>query len=144
MSTNTRNKIQDGLIFAIGVATLAAIWIGLVYGLLGYIDPDGQRWAATITLAIVWPVSILITRRLTVQESRAHERGIDKGIEKVSKAAHDAADIRTRMTTVIKQAQPAAMPTIAPAHQWDDLLPRPGGGALIVSRAADDTSPIDL
>ena len=138
------NKLQEGLVFAIGVAVIAAIWIGLVFGLLGYLDPELQRWAATVMIAIVWPVSILVTRKLSISESKAHTKGIEVGINQVSRAAHDAADIRARMTTIVKQAQPAAVATSTPAaRQWDDLLPRPRG-ALIVSRAADDTTPIDL
>jgi len=86
MSTNTRNKMQEGLIFAIGVLVIAIVWIGLVYGLLGYLEPGGQRWAATITTAILLPVSILVTRKLTINEIRAHERGINLGVGAVSKA----------------------------------------------------------
>ena len=122
---------------------IAIVWIGLVYGLLGYLEPGGQRWAATITTAILLPVSILVTRKLTINEIRAHERGINLGVGAVSKAAHDAADIRTRMTTIVKQAQPGSSVN-APARQWDDLLPRPGGGAVIVSRSSNDNTPIDL
>ena len=138
---STRNKLQEALIFAIGVMVIAIVWVGLVYGLLGYIDPTGQRWAATITTAILLPASILVTRKLTINEIRAHERGINLGVGAVSKAAHDTADIRTRMTTIVKQAQPTLG---APARQWDDLLPRPSGGAVIVSRSNDDNTPLDL
>lgn len=142
---STRNKLQEAAVFSIGLTAIVAIWIGLVFGLLGYLDPELQRWAATIMIALVWPVSIIVTRKLTINEARAHERGIDKGIEKVSKAAHETADIRTRMTAIVKQAQPApSVSTSTPARQWDDLLPRPGGGAIIISRAANDTTPIDL
>ena len=140
---STRNKLQEALIFAIGVTVIAILWIGLVYGLLGYIDPTGQRWAATITIALVWPVSILVTRKLTINEIRAHERGINLGVGAVSKAAHDTAEIRARMTTIVKQAQPGSGVT-TPAHQWDDLLPRPSAGAVIVSRSSNDNTPIDL
>ena len=143
MSTNTRNKMQEGLIFAIGVLVIAIVWIGLVYGLLGYLESGGQRWAATITTAILLPASILVTRKLTINEIRAHERGINLGVGAVSKAAHDTADIRTRMTTIVKQAQPGSIVS-APARQWDDLLPRPSGGAVIVSRSNDDNTPLDL
>ena len=143
MSTNTRNKMQEALIFAISAMVLALAWVGLVYGLLGYFEPSGQRWVATIALAILLPASILVTRRLTINEIRAHERGINLGVGAVSKAAHDTADIRTRMTTIVKQAQPASSVS-APARQWDDLLPRPGGGAVIVSRSSDNSRPLDL
>ena len=141
---NTRNKLQEAGIFAIGLTAIVVIWIGLVFGLLGYLDPELQRWATTIMIAIVWPVSILVTRKLSISEAKAHTKGIEIGINQVSKAAHDAADIRTRMTTIVKQAQPVATPTSAPAAQWDQILPRPGSGARIISRAADDTTPIDM
>jgi hypothetical protein len=134
---------QEGLTFAIVITTIAAIWIGLVYGLLGYADHDTQRWAATIAIAVLVPGAVIITRRLTVNEAHAHERGIDKGIEKVSKAAAETATIRSAMHTTIRNvAQPI---TGAPARaQWDDLLPRPASGAIIVARSSTDNTPIDL
>lgn len=143
---NTRNKLQEAAVFSIGLTAIVVIWIGLVFGLLGYLDPELQRWATTIMIAIVWPVSILVTRKLSISEAKAHTKGIEIGINQVSKAAHDAADIRTRMTTVIKQAQPMpSVSTSAPAAaQWDQILPRPGSLTRIISRAADDTTPIDL
>jgi hypothetical protein len=134
--------MQEALIFAVSAMVIALAWVGLVYGLLGYFEPSGQRWVSTITTAIFLPASILITRRLTINEIRAHERGINLGVGAVSKAAHDTADIRTRMTTIVKQAQPGSI-TNTPA-QWDQLLPRPGTGAVIVSRSSHDTTPLDL
>jgi hypothetical protein len=112
-----------------------------VYGLLGYFDHDMQRWTATLMIAIVLPVTIAITRALSVREAKAHERGIDKGIEKVSKAAQDTATIRANMHTTIK---PPAATMSAPARNWDDLLPRPERGAAIVARSGGDNTPIDL
>lgn len=138
------SKNQQGIIFAIGVTTIAALWVGLVYGLLGYFDHDLQRWTATIMIAIVLPVAIAITRAISVREAKAHERGIDKGIEKVSKAAQDTAAIRTALHTTIKQAPSPAAATSAPARSWDDLLPRPERSANIVTRSGVDNTPIDL
>ena len=132
---------KQGITFAIVVTSIAAGWIVLVYGLLGYVPPEGQRWAATITIAIALPLAIVITRWLSMNEAHAHERGIDKGIDKVSKAASETATIRSTLHTTIKQV---AQPTGAPARAWDDLLPRPEQGAIIVSRSSNDNTPIDL
>lgn len=136
---------KQGITFAIVVTSIAAGWIALVYGLLGYFDHDAQRWAATIAIAILLPLAIAITRWLSMREAHAHERGIDKGIEKVSKAASDTAAIRSTLHATIKQAAQPGPGAITPARSaWDDLLPRPESGAIIVSRSTNDTTPIDL
>jgi hypothetical protein len=136
---------QQGLTFAIVGVSIAAGWIGLVYGLLGYADRDTQRWAATITIAVLLPGAILITRWLSMREAKAHERGIDKGIDKVSKAAQETASIRSTLHTTIKQTPTPGSATGAPARsQWDDLLPRPTSGAAIVARSSGDNTPIDM
>ena len=133
---------KQGITFAIVITSIAGSWIVLVYGLLGYVPSEGQRWAATIAIAIALPLAIVITRWLSMNEAHAHERGIDKGIDKVSKAASETATIRAALHTTIKQvAQPG---TGAPAREWDQLLPRPESGAIIVSRSSTDTTPIDL
>lgn len=136
---------KQGLTFALVFIGIAGGWIGLVYGLLGYADRDTQRWAATITIAVLLPGAILITRWLSMREAKAHERGIDKGIEKVSKAAHDTASIRSTMHTTIRPTGQPGSATAAPTRsQWDDLLPRPERSANIVARSSGDNTPIDL
>lgn len=128
---------QQGIVFAFGLVSLTLLWLGLIYGLLGYIPADGQRWAATVTIAIILPGAVVLTRWLSMREAHAHVKGIDTGIEKVSRAASDTADIRTRMTTVIKA------PPLSAAQRYDELLPKVPG-AIIVQRHDDDTTPIEL
>jgi hypothetical protein len=136
---------QQGLTFALMFIVIVGGWISLVYGLLGYADHDTQRWAATITIAVLLPGAIVLTRLISVREIKAHERGIDKGIDKVSKAAQETASIRSTLHTTIKQAPTPGSATGAPARsQWDDMLPRPTSGAAIVARSSADNTPIDL
>lgn len=135
------NKTREALIFVIGFTVIAGGWIALVYGLLGYFDREGQRWAATGTIAILLPLAIVITRWLSMREAKAHVSGIDKGIEKVSKVAQETASIRATLHTTIKPLAQPGTSTGAPARsQWDDLLPRPEQGAIIVSRSSNDNT----
>ena len=140
MSTN-----QKGLIFGVvGLVTILAGWVALVYGLLGYFDAGSQRIISAAALAILWPGSIalavFLTRRLMRGEIAAHDRGMDKGLDKVTRAASDVATIRTAMHTTIKSGP--VLPSANPGPRgWDDLLP---ARAVIFTRQDDDTAPLEM
>jgi hypothetical protein len=131
---------QKGLLFGVVVMAIAAAWSILIYKAIEPLDREALRGLAVFIVGWLLPigvvVGVLLTRRLTVNEAHAHERGIDKGIEKVTKAAQATADIRQTMHTTIKRP-PDGWKTV-PVRSDADYLPRPrmeirGGGESGIS-----------
>lgn len=118
---------QRGAMFGVSVAVGAAIWSLLIYKVIEPLDRESLRGLAVFIVGWLLPLGVvfgvLLTRRLTVNEAHAHERGIDKGIEKVTKAAQATAEIRQTMHTTIKR--PAEGWQAAPVRSDADYLPRP-------------------
>lgn len=109
----------------IGGAIVAA-----VYFVLGSFTDQGRHWLATALVFCV-PGAYL----LGLQIAKSHKAGLQHGI-----------DLKIGARERMKQATPQAAPAqpSAPARSWDDLLPRPESGAIIVSRSSTDNTPIDL
>jgi hypothetical protein len=118
---------QRGLLFGAGVMVGAAIWSLLIYKAIEPLDREALRGLAVFLVGWLLPLGVvggvLLTRRLTVNEAHAHERGIDKGIEKVTKAAQATAEIRQTMHTTIKRPAEGWQPAAVRSDM--DYLPRP-------------------
>lgn len=116
-------------LFVIALLIGGAI-VAAVYFVLGSFTDQGRHWLAT-ALVFGVPGAYL----LGLQVAKSHKAGLQHGIDLKIGA-------RERMKQV---TTPAAMPQpSAPAREWDQLLPRPEQGAIIVSRSSNDNSPIDL
>jgi hypothetical protein len=113
-----------GALFLIGV-------ILLVYGVLGNLTDTGRHILATALIFLI-PIAYV----LGLREGKAHRSGLERGID-LKLGARERAQARP------SPAQPMTG-TSTPARSWDELLPRPEQGAIIVSRSSTDNTPIDL
>lgn len=110
----------------IGGAIVAA-----VYFVLGSFTDQGRHWLAT---ALVFGVAGAFALGLRI--GKEHVKGVERGLSlKIG-----ARERGKQTATPAAPAQPGT-PARSP---WDDLLPRPEQGAIIVSRSSNDNTPIDL
>ena len=114
----------------LGVGCLIGVVL-LVYGVLGNLSDTGRHMLATALIFLI-PIAYV----LGLREGKAHRSGLERGID-IKLGARERAQARPSV------AQPVTPPS-APAREWDQLLPRPESGAIIVSRSSNDTTPIDL
>lgn len=133
MTTN-----QKGAAFGISLLVVAGLISLLVYKAIEPVDREGLRqlFVLLFWLMIILLVSgIALTRWLSVRELRAHEHGMDKGLDKVASMAERVATTRTNLITNIRHPAPAWP---APASPAADYLPRP---ALRFNRSSSDDEP---
>lgn len=113
-------------LFVIAVI-VAALAIGLVYGLLGYLSDNGRRLLATALIFAV-PGAYL----LGLQYAKSHRAGIERGL-----------DLKLGGRERAQQAARPSVITPTPAQRFDDLLPKVQS-AVIVQRSDSDNTPIEL
>jgi heme/copper-type cytochrome/quinol oxidase subunit 2 len=124
MSTN-----RKGFLFGVIVVGLALAWSFLLYKMIEPLDRESLR-ATTVVLVgwllpIVLVIGIAITRWVSVREVKAHERGMDKGLDKIAGMAERVATTRTTMVTNIKRPDAGWNAPAQSAGPVLDYLPRP-------------------
>lgn len=130
---NELKRVGREIALMVGLIVIALIIGGLlvwtVYSVIGTLTDNGRHWLA-VGLIFAVPGAYL----LGLQVARSHRAGFERGLD-LKLSARDRERHTARPTTLT--AQPPA------AAKFDDLLPKMGQ-AVIVTRADDSHSPIDL
>ncbi len=132
-------KYLDDMAKFVGVFVIALLIggaiVAAVYFVLGSFTDQGRHWLAT-ALVFGVPGAYL----LGLQVAKSHKAGLQHGID-LKLGAKERAQQAARPSV----AQPMSTTSaITPARSWDELLPRPEQGAIIVARSDNSNTPIDL
>lgn len=133
----SKNRVR--LLYALGALFGALCWTFIIFKLIEPLDRDGLRAVSVGVIAWLLPllliVAIAVTRWMSVNEIRAHDKGLDKGLDKVADMGTRVAQTRVAMVTSIKRP-PEGWPGNAPARS--DYLPP------MRLRAGDPDKPIEM
>ncbi len=133
----TKNRMRS--LYGIGALIGAVCWTFIVFKLVEPLDRDGLRAVSVGVIAWLMPIliiaAIVVTRLLSVNEIRAHDKGLDKALDKVAGMGERVAQTRVNMVTSIKRPADVA-PSNAPLKS--DYLP------AMRLRAGDPDKPIEM
>ena len=135
LSNSQKQELTQIIGVVVIVGLVMVVVVGLVYGVMGNFDPGTLQWIATFAVLGVI-VSFVAGWKVAAGRAREHLRGFDRGVDGAEKTIQAIGRGLSATASMARAAKSQPVPT--PAARFDELLPRPKGGAAITIRKPED------